>query len=62
LNVKFPVEIRFQVIFLGTGSAEPNKFRGSSAIFLRMASGGSVLLDAGEGAAGALVRGALGDS
>ena len=40
----------------GTGSAEPNKYRGSSAILIRMASGASVLLDAGEGAAGALVR------
>lgn len=44
------------VTLQGTGSAEPNKYRGSSAILIRMASGASVLLDAGEGAAGALVR------
>jgi ribonuclease Z len=46
----------FSVTFLGTGSAEPNKYRGSSAIHLVAGGGGGFLLDAGEGTAGAMNR------
>ena len=42
--------------FLGTGSAEPSKFRGPSGLHLRLGSGAGLLLDTGEGAWGALVR------
>lgn len=45
-----------QVTFLGTGSAEPSKYRGASAILLRVAPRGAALLDCGEGAWGQLVR------
>ena len=50
--------------FLGTGSAEPSAHRGASALFLRPAGGhaastaAGLLLDAGEGTAGALARAA----
>ncbi|KAL0053601.1 hypothetical protein WJX82_008144 [Trebouxia sp. C0006] len=45
-----------QLNFLGTGSAEPSKYRGASAIHIRLDSGWGVLLDAGEGSWGSLVR------
>lgn len=44
------------LVFLGTGCAEPSKYRGASALHLRAAPGAGLLLDAGEGAWGALVR------
>lgn len=44
------------MLFLGTGSAEPSKYRGASAILLRLSCGQSVLMDCGEGALGALCR------
>lgn len=47
----------FKLLFLGTGSAEPSKYRGSSGILLQMHnSGASMLLDAGEGVAGQILR------
>ncbi|KXZ48095.1 hypothetical protein GPECTOR_30g190 [Gonium pectorale] len=46
------------VLFLGTGCAEPSKYRGGSGVLLRGLgpTRGSLLIDAGEGAMGALVR------
>ncbi len=44
------------VLFLGTGCAEPSKYRGSSGIHVRLDSGLGLLLDAGEGAWGGLIR------
>ncbi|CAM6086609.1 unnamed protein product [Calypogeia fissa] len=47
----------FQLVFLGTGCAEPSKKRGSSSILLQVRGAqGAMLLDAGEGAAGQLFR------
>ncbi|GIM10126.1 hypothetical protein Vretimale_13897 [Volvox reticuliferus] len=46
------------VLFLGTGCAEPSKYRGASAVLV-MGLGptrGSLLIDAGEGTYGAMVR------
>ncbi|GAQ86315.1 hypothetical protein KFL_002820100 [Klebsormidium nitens] len=45
-----------QVLFLGTGSAEPSKYRGGSAILLTLTPGNALLMDCGEGAAGQLFR------
>ncbi|PRW45195.1 zinc phosphodiesterase ELAC 2-like isoform X2 [Chlorella sorokiniana] len=45
-----------EVLFLGTGSAEPSKYRGASAIQLRLSCGQSLLMDCGEGTLGALCR------
>ena len=45
-----------QVLFLGTGCAEPSKYRGGAAVHVRLADGRGLLLDAGEGALGQLVR------
>ena len=49
-----------ELLFLGTGSAEPSRYRGSSAILIKRAARstdeGNVLLDAGEGCAGAMKR------
>ena len=45
-----------QLTFLGTGCAEPSKYRGSSAIHLCLKNGRGLLLDAGEGAFGQMVR------
>ncbi|KAK9829441.1 hypothetical protein WJX72_005893 [[Myrmecia] bisecta] len=45
-----------QVVFLGTGSAEPSKYRGASAIHVRFDHGWGILMDAGEGAYGQLIR------
>jgi ribonuclease Z len=46
------------ILFLGTGSAEPSKYRGSSGILVKLpgAVKGYALLDCGEGTAGALIR------
>lgn len=44
------------VLFLGTGSAEPSKYRGGSAILLTLSPGNALLMDCGEGAAGQLFR------
>lgn len=46
----------FELVFLGTGSAEPSKFRGSSGILLQTGSKHWMLLDAGEGSLGQIVR------
>ncbi len=45
-----------QIRFLGTGCAEPSKYRGSSAIHLQTRSGWGLLMDAGEGAFGQMVK------
>ncbi|KAL6776440.1 hypothetical protein ACKKBG_A21130 [Auxenochlorella protothecoides x Auxenochlorella symbiontica] len=42
--------------FLGTGSAEPSKYRSASAIWLSLDPSSSILLDCGEGTAGQLTR------
>jgi ribonuclease BN (tRNA processing enzyme) len=44
------------VIFLGTGCAEPSKHRGSAGLLLRQPGAGCLLFDCGEGASGALRR------
>ena len=45
-----------QVLFLGTGCAEPSKYRGSSGIHVRLGNDRGLLLDAGEGVWGQLLR------
>jgi ribonuclease Z len=46
-----------EVVFLGTGSAEPSQHRGASAIYLNPGNGyAGFLLDCGEGCYGQLVR------
>lgn len=49
-----------RLLFLGTGCAEPSKYRGASAILLQLAGGSGILMDCGEGTVGGLTR-ALGD-
>ena len=44
------------LLFLGTGSAEPSKYRGGSAMLLTLAPGAALMMDCGEGAAGQLLR------
>jgi ribonuclease Z len=44
------------VRFLGTGCAEPSKYRGGSAIHVRLANDRGLLLDAGEGVWGQFLR------
>eukprot|EP00951_Prasinocladus_malaysianus_P022645 scaffold190370_cov24-Prasinocladus_malaysianus.AAC.1 len=44
-----------EVAFLGTGSAEPSKYRGPSAIHVRLEYG-SMMADAGENTLGQLER------
>lgn len=44
------------VLFLGTGCAEPSKYRGSSGVHLRLGNSKGLLIDAGEGILGQLVR------
>ncbi|EFJ39949.1 hypothetical protein VOLCADRAFT_100314 [Volvox carteri f. nagariensis] len=54
-----PAVGQVSVLFLGTGSAEPSKYRGASAVLVRglgPLTRGSLLIDAGEGAFGAMVR------
>lgn len=45
-----------EIIFLGTGSAAPSKYRNVSATLLRVPGAGSYLLDCGEGTLGQLKR------
>ncbi len=45
-----------EIIFTGTGSAIPCKHRNVSGIYLQMANGKAILLDAGEGTIGQLIR------
>ena len=45
-----------QIRFLGTGCAEPSKYRSSSAVHVQLHNGYGVLLDAGEGAYGQMVQ------
>ena len=45
-----------EIIFTGTGSAIPCKHRNVSGIYVRMDNGNSILLDAGEGTTGQLLR------
>ena len=52
-----------EIIFLGTGSAEPNKYRGSSGILVELPHSVSedvqkswILLDCGEGTLGSMHR------
>lgn len=45
----FPTDLNSHIVFLGTGSAEPSKLRGSSGILLVTPSLSSLLLDCGEG-------------
>ena len=45
-----------RVIFLGTGSAMPSKYRNVSAIYFEVDSGRSVLMDVGENTYGQLYR------
>ena len=44
------------IFFLGTGCAEPSKYRASSGILVRMGFGRGLLMDAGEGTWGQMVR------
>jgi ribonuclease Z len=51
--------LAFQVIFLGTGAAVPSKYRNVSSTYVQFGSGErfhGVLLDAGEGTLGQLLR------
>ncbi|CAI9773413.1 unnamed protein product [Fraxinus pennsylvanica] len=45
-----------EIIFLGTGSSQPSKYRNVSSIFINLFSKGSLLLDCGEGTLGQLIR------
>jgi hypothetical protein len=45
-----------ELVFLGTGSAVPSKYRNVSAILLRLPRHGALMLDCGEGSYGQLVR------
>lgn len=45
-----------EMVFLGTGSSQPSKYRNVSAIFINLFSRGCVLLDCGEGTYGQLKR------
>ena len=45
-----------QMLFLGTGCAEPSRYRGSSGVHLRLRNGRGALIDAGEGVHGQLLR------
>ena len=51
-----PTTIRADITFLGTGCAEPSKYRGASGILLRFDCGQCALLDCGEGSVGAMYR------
>lgn len=61
-NKKQKSQVDPEVVFLGTGSAEPNKYRGSSGILIELPRPSSsmtktwMLLDCGEGCTGALER------
>ena len=45
-----------EIIFTGTGSAIPCKYRNVSGIYMQMCNGNAILLDAGEGTVGQLFR------
>ena len=45
-----------EIVLLGTGSAQPSKYRNVSSIFINLFSKGSLLLDCGEGTLGQLKR------
>ncbi|KAM7475988.1 hypothetical protein LguiB_023231 [Lonicera macranthoides] len=45
-----------EIVFLGTGSAQPSKHRNVSSIFINLFSKGSLLLDCGEGTLSQLIR------
>ncbi|GFP79691.1 zinc phosphodiesterase elac protein 2 [Phtheirospermum japonicum] len=45
-----------EIVFLGTGSSQPSKYRNVSSIFLNLFSKGSMLLDCGEATLGQLKR------
>ncbi|CAJ1907227.1 unnamed protein product [Cylindrotheca closterium] len=47
---------RGELIFTGTGSAIPCKYRNVSGIYLKMENGNAMLLDVGEGTVGQLMR------
>ena len=47
---------RGDIVFLGTGCAEPSKHRGSAGVLLRVPGFGCALLDCGEGCTGAMRR------
>ncbi|KAI8092716.1 beta-lactamase-like protein [Halteromyces radiatus] len=55
LGVPFPGD-DVQVITLGTGSSLPSKYRNVSATLIKIPQFGSVLLDAGEGTYGQMLR------
>lgn len=54
-NVEVP-ESRFNILFTGTGSAIPSKYRNVSGIYVNTNRGESFLLDAGEGTVGQIYR------
>eukprot|EP01018_Ginkgo_biloba_P007858 Gb_33261 [translate_table: standard] len=57
LNNAITKPAEFKLLFLGTGCAEPSKYRGSSGILLQMHdSRTGMLLDAGEGVMGQVLR------
>lgn len=45
-----------EMVFLGTGSSQPSKYRNVSAIFINLFSHGGILLDCGEGTLAQLKR------
>eukprot|EP00976_Prorocentrum_cordatum_P002991 58128-Prorocentrum_minimum.AAC.1 len=45
-----------ELVFLGTGSAIPSKYRNVSSIFLDIPGAGGLLMDAGEGCLSQLFR------
>ncbi|KAI3955770.1 hypothetical protein MKW98_006130 [Papaver atlanticum] len=45
-----------EIVFLGTGSSQPSKYRNVSSILINLFSKGSLLLDCGEGTLGQLRR------
>ncbi|XP_027769092.1 tRNAse Z TRZ4, mitochondrial-like isoform X2 [Solanum pennellii] len=45
-----------EIVFLGTGSSQPSKYRNVSSIFINLFLKGSILLDCGEGTLGQLKR------
>jgi len=45
-----------EVTFFGTGAAVPSKYRNVTSIYLNLFAGGGMLLDAGEGTLGQMIR------
>eukprot|EP00002_Diphylleia_rotans_P015167 TRINITY_DN2937_c0_g1_i6.p1 TRINITY_DN2937_c0_g1~~TRINITY_DN2937_c0_g1_i6.p1 ORF type:complete len:637 (+),score=123.14 TRINITY_DN2937_c0_g1_i6:386-2296(+) len=56
IEVKKSFPDDFTLLFLGTGSAIPSKYRNVTGMYLKYASGFSILLDGGEGSFGQLFR------